>query len=229
MQLHSANDGAATEEETLKNRRYDDPCGIARALDAVGERWALLVVRELSFGPKRFTDLKRGLAGASANVLSERLDELEEAGVVTKQKLPPPSAATVYDLTERGRALDEVLLALARWGSRAPMRGAGELSVDALLLALRTTYVGVSAPLELALVVDGWEHRVRASSGSVEIERAVAPATVGRIVTSAKVLRRVVFGDLSLADARADGGLVVTGDVRAAQRFLRAFRRPPSA
>src|SRR5215218_2135628 len=98
-------------------RTYGDGCGVARALDRVGERWALLIVRELLLGPKRFTDLKGGLPNASPNVLSQRLRELEESGVLHWRKLPPPSGATVYELTPWGRELESVVVALARWGS----------------------------------------------------------------------------------------------------------------
>src|SRR6187455_2871344 len=100
-------------------RTYDDGCGIAHALDLIGERWALLVVRELLLGPRRFTDLRAGLPAASPNVLSQRLDELEEVGVLEKRTLPPPAGSTVYELTAWGRELEPVILALARWGSRA--------------------------------------------------------------------------------------------------------------
>src|ERR1700736_2037552 len=113
-------------------RSYGDPCGLARALDLVGERWSLLVVRELLFGPKRFTDLRAGVPGASPNVLAQRLRELEQAGVVRHRKLAPPAGVAVYELTERGHALESAIIHLARWGSSTPpMRGA-ELSLDAL-------------------------------------------------------------------------------------------------
>src|ERR1700754_799231 len=122
------------------SRKYDDPCGIARGLDAVGERWALLVVRELLFGPKRFTDLHNGLPTASQNVLSQRLRELEQAGGVRRRRLGPPAATWVYELTERGRDLEPVLFQLARWGSRGPLTSGNELSVDALMFALKTSF-----------------------------------------------------------------------------------------
>ena len=95
-------------------RSYDDPCGIARALDLVGERWALLLVRELVFGPKRFTDVRRGLPGASQNVLAQRLRELRRDGIVEQIRLGPPAATRAYRLTERGRGLEPILLELAR-------------------------------------------------------------------------------------------------------------------
>jgi DNA-binding HxlR family transcriptional regulator len=101
----------------MTSRSYDQFCGIARALDLVGERWALLIVRDLVLGPKRFTDLRRGLPGIGTNVLAARLKELERAGVVTRRTLPPPAASTVYELTEYGRELEGPLLAVGRWGA----------------------------------------------------------------------------------------------------------------
>jgi DNA-binding HxlR family transcriptional regulator len=127
-------------------RSYGDPCGVARALDVVGERLALLVVRELLLGPKRFTELHRGLGGASQNVLSQRLRELAAAGVLRCRRLGPPTSAWVYELTDWGRDLEPVLLALGGWGSRAPLADPGELGVDALVLALRTTFDPAAAP-----------------------------------------------------------------------------------
>src|SRR5437764_3058381 len=97
-----------------KKRSYADSCGIARALDLVGERWALLVVRELLLGPKRFTDLRVGLPHLGPDVLSQRLRELEQAGIVRRRTLAPPAASKVYELTPRGRALEPVILALGR-------------------------------------------------------------------------------------------------------------------
>ena len=101
-------------------RTYGDGCGIAHGLDLLGERWALLVVRELLLGPKRFTDLREGLPNVSPNVLSQRLKELEHAGVLQRRVLPPPAASTVYELTDWGRELDAVVVQLGRWGARSP-------------------------------------------------------------------------------------------------------------
>src|ERR687884_1369381 len=101
---------------TMTARSYRQFCGIARALDLVGERWALLVVRELVIGPKRFTDLRQGLPGIATNVLSQRLRQLERDGVVARRTLPPPAASTVYELSDYGQELVPILLALGRWG-----------------------------------------------------------------------------------------------------------------
>src|SRR5690349_833092 len=122
-------------------RTYGDPCGIARALDLVGERWALLVVRELLLGSKRFTDLRAGLPHVGPDMLAQRLRELEQAGVVRRAKLPPPAPARVYELTDWGHRLEPVVLALGLWGSQAPFPPEhGELGVDALVLALKTLF-----------------------------------------------------------------------------------------
>ena len=103
-------------------RTYGDACGIARALDVLGERWALMIVRELLLGPKRFTDLKAGLPHVSPNVLAQRLRDLEAIGVVRHHKLPPPAASQVYELTDWGTQLESVIMALGRWAARSPMR-----------------------------------------------------------------------------------------------------------
>jgi DNA-binding HxlR family transcriptional regulator len=100
-------------------KRYDQYCPVVHALELVGERWALLIVRELLHGPKRYTDLADGLPGIGTNILAGRLRELEAEGVVRKRKLPPPAASTVYELTEYGAELEEVIYALARWGARS--------------------------------------------------------------------------------------------------------------
>ncbi len=117
-------------------RTYDDSCAAAHALDLVGERWTLLGVRELLLGPKRFTDLRAGLPHVSPNVLSQRLRELESAGVVRRRKLPPPAASRIYELTEWGEGLEPVVISLGRWGTRSPWRprDAG-LSTDSLILS----------------------------------------------------------------------------------------------
>ena len=113
-------------------RTYGDRCGVARALDIVGERWALLVVRELLLGPKRFTDLRAGLPHVSPDVLAQRLRELEAAGVVRRGTLPPPAGSRIYELTERGRQLEPVVLALGRWGSVGALpAGEAQIGVDA--------------------------------------------------------------------------------------------------
>jgi DNA-binding HxlR family transcriptional regulator len=101
------------------SKRYDQYCPVCHALGLVGERWALLIVRELLRGPKRYTDLVEGMPGIGTNILAARLRELEQGGILRKRKLPPPAASTVYELTEYGAELEEALYALARWGARS--------------------------------------------------------------------------------------------------------------
>jgi DNA-binding HxlR family transcriptional regulator len=208
-------------------RHYDDPCGVARALDLVGERWTLLVVRELLFGPKRFSDLVRGLPGMSQNVLSQRLRELSGAGVVERRRLGPPVSGQVYELTERGAALRPVVVELARWGSRLPTTSRADLSADALALALLTTFDGGDAEdtrITLRLGDDAFAASV--SGGRLELVRGRAERPDAEVATDAAGLRTLTFGGRPLAAAVADGDATVIGDAERASRFLRRFPRP---
>ena len=208
-------------------RTYGDNCGIARALDLVGERWALLVVRELLLGPKRFTDLRVGLPHVSPDVLSQRLRELEGADVVRRRKLAPPAASRVYELTERGRELEPVLLALGRWGSRAPFPpGDARLGVDSFMIALLTVFDpaaadGVSVTCELRL----GEHRfgVGIPNGRLELSRDGATEPDATIDADPDTLAEVLWQGRSLADAQRSGAVAVEGDRRAAARLLSVF------
>lgn len=219
-------------------RSYDDPCGVARALDLIGERWALLVVRELLLGPKRFTDLRRGLPTASQNVLAQRLRELELAGVLRRRRLGPPASTWVYELTERGHDLGPVVGALARWGSRAPLTSTRELSADALILAMRTTFDpaaadGVRGRYELRLDDDRFQ--VDVADGQLEVTRSAAEDNAADratdqpdavIDTTTATFRSLIFGDRSLSSAVQAGDVTVHGDQRAAARLVELFPRP---
>src|SRR4051794_15684524 len=124
----------------MSQRSYEDACGAALAMDAIGERWALLIVRELIFGPKRFRDLRAGLPKASQNVLSQRLRELEASGIVRHLQSGPPVSAPVYELTDRGRQLEPILLALSRWGAHEEAPSDTPMSTDAFMLLLKALY-----------------------------------------------------------------------------------------
>lgn len=214
-------------------RSYEDPCGIARALDRIGERWALLVVRELLLGPKRFGDLRAGLPDASPNVLSQRLRELEAAGVVARRELPAPASAMAYELTPWGHQLEAVLLSLARWGSQAGPPPRGELSTDALLLALRTTFdapaaAGIKATFELRLGAE--RYRLAIARQQLEISRGPCPGCDAAITAEPATLRQVVFGGREqLTRARRAGELSIEGDAALASRVLALFPRPEPA
>jgi DNA-binding HxlR family transcriptional regulator len=208
-------------------RHYDDPCGIARALDVVGDRWALLVVRELIFGPKRFLQLRSGLHGVSPNVLSQRLRDLEDAGLVRRDVLEPPASVAVYELTARGRALEPVLLELGRWGSAEPVTMARELSVSALLVALKTVFDPVAAgDAVYGLRIDGQWFRVAVTGQSIDITGTRPQQPTVTFDTDAATLRAVAFGREPIATAEGEGRLIIEGDREAAGRFPRMFRVP---
>jgi DNA-binding HxlR family transcriptional regulator len=219
--------------------RYDDPCGIARALDVVGDRWALLVVRELMFGPKRFVQLRAGLHGISPNVLAQRLRDLEDAGLLRREVLEPPASVAVYELTGRGRALEPVLLELGRWGSQEPVTTPRELSVSALLVALKTVFdPAAAAPFpapadapapagaSYALRVGGQWFRLTVTGRSIDIAAGRPERPTATLDTDVATLRAVAFGRERIADAERDGRLTVHGDRAAAERFTRMFPVP---
>jgi DNA-binding HxlR family transcriptional regulator len=126
----------------MTKRAYGQFCGLVRALEIVGERWALLIVRDLLVAPKRFTDLRQGLPRIPTNILSLRLRELEAAGVVRRRVLPRPSGAVVYELTDHGNALEDVVLRLGRWGAKSLGEPGPEdiVTVDSLVMAMRSTF-----------------------------------------------------------------------------------------
>jgi DNA-binding HxlR family transcriptional regulator len=201
-------------------RSYEDPCGIARALDVVGERWALLIVRELVLGPKRFTDLRAAL-GASPNVLTQRLGELESAGVVERSS----ALGALYQLTDWGRELHPILLQLGRWGARAQHLPEAELGVDALMLALESTFApqnaaSLSASYELRLGDERFA--VEVTGEGIAIQRGSARKPDAIIETDAATLRALVFGDQKLTGAPVE----LRGDTRLARAFFRLFARP---
>lgn len=199
-------------------KRYDDYCPIAHALGAVGERWTLLVIRELITGPKRYTDLACGLPGIGTNVLAARLKELEASGVVERRKLPPPAASTVYELTEHGYELRSVLHELARWGARTlGPPPPGKLQPGWLREALDIGLSPLAVPGRLAF-------RIGEEEGSI-----VDGAGVAGIVEDADVL---VEGDPAgfyhlVVDRRLDA-VRVEGDETLLLRLLDAFAPTPA-
>ena len=210
----------------MPTRRYDDPCGIARALDAVGDRWALLVVRELIFGPKRFSQLRDGLGSVSPNVLSQRLRDLEDAGIVRRDVLDRPADVAVYELTARGLGLEPILLELGRWGSSAPLPAAGQLSASAVLLALKTVFDPAAAGHKaavFALRIDGDWFGVTVADGSIGIDHGRTDHPAVTLETDAETLRSVAIGREPISAAEGDGRLAVSGDRRLAERFTRMF------
>ncbi len=211
-------------------RTYGDACGIPRALDRVGERWALLIVRELILGPKRFTDLKTGLPTASPNVLSQRLRELEDDGVVRRRKLPPPAAARVYELTEWGVELEPVLSALGRWGARAPLGPPEDgMSLDAHILSLRTVFdpeLADDASLRLELRLGDHRFRAEVSDGRLDVEPGEARDPDAVVRSDAGTLLALAHGRTKLDAALRAKELEIEGDRAAVERFLGLFTLP---
>jgi DNA-binding HxlR family transcriptional regulator len=208
-------------------RHYADPCGIARALNAVGDRWALLIVRELIFGPQRFSQLRASLPGVSPNVLAQRLRELAAAGIVRPGMLGPPASVAVYELTGRGRALEPVLLELARWGSQEPVTTTNELSVSALMFALRTVADPAGAgDATYALRVDGQWFTLSVAGTSVTISRGRTGQPAVALAAGTATMRSVAFSREPVTAAEQDSRLIITGDRGAADRFPRLFAVP---
>ena len=214
-------------------RTYCDGCAAAHALDLVGERWALLVVRELLLGPKRFTDLRAGLPGASPNVLSQRLRELEGTGVVRRRKLPPPAASRVYELTQWGMELEPVIIGLGRWGARSPSRPRdAELGVDSLILSFRTMFdAGAAEGIEASYELRFGEESFRAdvAEGRFEVVRGGAEEPDATIETDPGTLAALVYEGRSLAEALRSGEIEIEGSEEAVECFLGLFSLPAPA
>lgn len=211
-------------------RSYGDACRFACALDLVGERWALLIVRELLLGPKRFTDLRHGLPNASPNILSERLRELEGGGVVHRRKLPPPAASQVYELTEWGRELEPVVTKLGAWGARSPLPPEhSEIGTDSIVLALRSLFdadVADGVEASYALRLGEERFRVDVADGELGLERGEVESPALAIETDAPTLAGLLAGQLPLEDALASGAARIEGSKGEAFRFLALFPMP---
>jgi DNA-binding HxlR family transcriptional regulator len=212
-------------------RSYGEACRFAHALDLVGERWALLVVRELLLGPKRFTDLRAGLPHASSNILSERLRDLEQGAVVQRRKLPPPAASWVYELTEWGRELEPIVTKLGAWGARSPFPpDSEEIGPDSIVLALRSLFDAEAAgdlTATYELRIGDERFRVEIAGGELNLKRGAASEPIASIAApDAPTLAAVLTGQLLLDDALSSGVAQIEGGKQATKRFLRLFPMP---
>lgn len=204
-------------------RSYGDACGIARALDVAGERWALLIVRELLLGPQRFSDLRRALPGASSNLVADRLRELDGRGVVRRRKLSAPAGSWVYELTEWGRELEPIVLALGGWGLRVPLSPEPTtLSATSVLLFLRGSARPDPAAPETTyrLELDDHVWTIRAASGQVDIQPGEPAEAAASLRTDPKTLNALLDDPAGLHAAVSDGSAVVAGDLSALRRLL---------
>jgi len=213
-----------------ERRWYDDACGTAHALELVGERWSLLVLRELMFGPRRFGELRTGLPGISANVLTQRLEGLEAAGVLRRRRLPPPASAQVYELTPWGYEAEPAIQTLGRWAARSPAHDPTlPLSAASAMLSLRTMIDPVRAgamrvAIGFRLGTDMFIARL--ADGELPIARGEGAADVS-VTTDPVTLAAVIYGKRPVSDMEAAGTMAITGDRAAFGRFVDLFHLPP--
>ncbi len=205
-------------------RTYDDACGTAHALELIGERWSLLVLRELMLGPRRFSELRADLSGISANVLTQRLGELEQRGLVRRRRLPPPASVQVYEATAWGLEAEPVVQALGRWAARSPRHDPTlPISGVSILLSFRTMISekrakGIDARIGFTFGAD--EYVARLKKGALRIVRGNVEECDVVFSGPPGALAAVVYGEQPL------DLLGVTGDRQLAERFVGLFTLP---
>ncbi|MYU01917.1 transcriptional regulator [Streptomyces sp. SID8350] len=207
-------------QRPVRRRSYDQFCASARALDSVGDRWTLLIVRELLAGPRRYTDLHADLPGVSTDVLASRLKDMEQGGLAVRRRLPPPAAASVYELTERGHGLLPVLTALAEWGAPAlaERRPTDAVRAHWFALPLLRALTGLTQEGVLEVRVDEGEFHVRTGGGAAAgpggepYGFGPAPRPDARITLDAELCLELGRGEVALAEAVKDGRIEVTGE-----------------
>lgn len=214
-------------------RTYDDACGAAHALDLIGERWALLVMRELMFGPKRFSDLRADLPGISANVLTQRLERLEGIGALSRRKLPPPAASHVYELTPWGYEIEPALSVLGRWAARSPLHDPTlPLSAASLMLSFKTMFDARKAEglnARIGFRIGDETFLVQIHGGACDAARQSLEGADVVFAGSATAIAAAVYGGAPLEALEAEKALWVEGDRALAERFTGLFPLPPKA
>ena len=214
-------------------RRYDDACGTAHALDLIGERWALLVMRELMLGPKRFGDLRADLPGISANVLTQRLESLEKSGLLTRRRLPAPANAQAYELTAWGYEAEPIVKSLGRWAARSPAHDPTlPISATSIMLSFRTMFdPGRAGDLKASIGfrLGGEALIAHLRDGALNISRGDPEPADAVFSGTPAALAAAVYGGQKLAALAAVGALTVSGDRTVAERFLTWFPLPPKA
>ena len=216
----------------MATRTYGQFCGLARAMELVGERWGLLVVRDLVVGPKRFTDLRRGLPRIPTNILAARLKELEAAGIVRRRLLPRPAAGVVYELTEYGQELEDIVLRLGLWGARSLGEARPEdiVTTDSLILALRATFLPEAArELRARYVLRLGEIVVHAriDHGTLEAGEGALPEA-DLVIETGPAIRALLAGELSPGEAVESGSVRLSGKRDLLARFVEVFHIPPA-
>ena len=213
---------------SMPRRSYAQLCPIASALDLLGERWTLLVVRELLLGPKRFSDLQVGLPGIGSNILSARLKELEVASVVSRLRLPPPAASWVYELTGRGRELGDIVLRLGRWGISSPAfrQCDGTARPEWTVLSLYARYhpsAATADPANVELRFGDETYSARIDEGQLTIGRGAATSPDLIISLDHDTLNRIFRAKGRERNRVASGVTIVEGSQDAFESFLRLF------
>jgi len=218
-------DKVTEERQNEAKRSYDDACGTAHALDLIGERWALLVLRELMLGPRRFSELRVDLPGISANVLSQRLDELEARGLARKLRLPPPASVQVYEATAWGLEAEPIVQALGRWAARSPRHDPTlPISGVSILLSFRTMIdrdkaYDIDAKVGFRFGESGYVARLH--EGTIIVARGVTDDCDVVFTAAPTALAAVVYGGAPL------DSIGVEGDIALAKRFTTLFPLPP--
>ncbi len=218
------------EKVTTTKRWYDDACGTSLALEFVGERWALLIIRELLLGPRRFSEIRAGLPGLSANVLTQRLLSLEASAVLVREKLPSPANIQVYALTPWGYEAEPIVMALGRWALRSPAHDPSlPFSRVALMLALRMMFhpdraAGFAGAIGFRL--GGESYLVRIADAAVGIDRGAIDRADAVLTGEPNAFLPALFGTVPLGDVVAGGRLAVSGDVALAAEFCTLFELP---
>lgn len=217
----------------MATRSYGQYCGLVRAAELVGERWALLILRDLLVGPKRFTDLERGLSGIPTNVLTARLKELERAGVIHRKPLPRPAGGVAYELTEYGEELEDIVVRLGRWGAKllAEPREGETVTPDSMVMALRSTFDsdaarGVRAGYELHMgdiTIHGRVDDGRLDAGSGPLPEA------DLVIEAGPSLKALMSGELSPAEAIETGAVRINGKPELLEKFAGIFHIDPMA
>lgn len=210
----------------MNTRSYNQFCALAYALDRIGERWTLLIIRELLAGPRRFTDLMDGLPGVSSNLLTERLKGMEQQGILCRRVLPPPAGSTVYELTPVGRALENAVRELGKWGSQflpPSLEGVAEPSVGAMALAIQTFFhpeqaQGINETYELHLGDEVLQVQVQAGALLVRQGQGLKPDVVFH--TEMPVYMGLFAGQIDPGVAVSAGLIRIEGDPEALSRFL---------
>ena len=222
-----------TKKSTGRSRRYHDACGAAHGLDLIGERWALLVIRELMMGPRRFSDLRKDLCGLSANVLTQRLEGLEASGIVQRRKLPPPASVQVYELTDWGYEIKPVFMVLGRWAARSPQHDPTlPISAVSVMQSFETMFDPAragDAAMRLGFAMDEDRMVVTVAEGGIDTQRGEVEGCDVVVRAAPPIVAGAVYGKAPLEALEGEGAMTVEGDRAVFARFIDFFHLPEKA